>query len=87
MVKFYTPFNTQDLLFSSTYLTCITCSTLQSRACYRGPAEGWHRSLKMQTVRFFNVTLLAELHAREARAWAEPHSLVNLPIPENLVIT
>ena len=22
-----------------------------------------------------------------ARAWAEPHSLVNLPIPENLVIT
>ena len=23
----------------------------------------------------------------EARAWAEPHSLVNLPIPENLVIT
>ena len=25
--------------------------------------------------------------AREARAWAEPHSLVNLPIPENLVIT
>ena len=26
-------------------------------------------------------------HAREAPAWAEPHSLVNLPIPENLVIT
>ena len=25
--------------------------------------------------------------AREARAWAEPHSLVNLPMPENLVIT
>ena len=25
--------------------------------------------------------------AREARTWAEPHSLVNLPIPENLVIT
>ena len=25
--------------------------------------------------------------AREARAWAEPYSLVNLPIPENLVIT
>ena len=25
--------------------------------------------------------------AREARAWAEPNSLVNLPIPENLVIT
>ena len=24
--------------------------------------------------------------ARFARAWAEPHSLVNLPIPENLVI-
>ena len=25
--------------------------------------------------------------AREARAWEEPHSLVNLPIPENLAIT
>ena len=25
--------------------------------------------------------------ARKARAWAEPHSLLNLPIPENLVIT
>ena len=25
--------------------------------------------------------------ARFARAWAEPHSLENLPIPENLVIT
>ena len=25
--------------------------------------------------------------AREAREWAEPHSLVNLPIPESLVIT
>ena len=25
--------------------------------------------------------------ARQARGWAEPHSLVNLPIPENLVIT
>ena len=25
--------------------------------------------------------------ACKARAWAEPYSLVNLPIPENLVIT
>ena len=25
--------------------------------------------------------------AHEARAWEEPHSLVNLPIPENVVIT
>ena len=30
---------------------------------------------------------VAEHHARAKRAWAEPHSLVNLPIPENLVIT
>ena len=33
------------------------------------------------------VILIAELYARFARAWAEPHSLVNLPIPENLVMT
>ena len=30
---------------------------------------------------------LAELHAHVSRAWAEPYSLGNLPIPENLVIT
>ena len=31
-----------------------------------------------------HTVVIAELHAR---AWAEPHSQVNLPIPENLVIT
>ena len=30
---------------------------------------------------------VAELRAHFARAWAELHSLVNLSIPENLVIT
>ena len=33
------------------------------------------------------IGVIAELQAREARAWSEHHSLVNLPIPENLVIT
>ena len=33
------------------------------------------------------IGIIAELQAREARAWSEHHSLVNLPIPENLVIT
>ena len=32
------------------------------------------------------IGIIAELQAREARAWSEPHSLVNLPIPENFVI-
>ena len=32
------------------------------------------------------IGIIVELQAREARAWSEPHSLVNLPIPENFVI-
>ena len=32
------------------------------------------------------IGIIGELQAREARARLEPHSLVNLPIPENLVI-
>ena len=35
----------------------------------------------------FVLFLSGAPRARFSRAWAEPHSLVNLPIPENLVIT
>ena len=40
-----------------------------------------------QVVTLIVIRIIAGLQAREARAWSEPHSLVNLPIPENLVIT
>ena len=36
---------------------------------------------------FMLVTDSGAPRVREARAWAEPHSLINLSIPENLVIT
>ena len=39
-----------------------------------------------QVVTLIVIGIIAELQAREARAWSEPHSLVNLPIPENFVI-
>ena len=41
----------------------------------------------MQQVSFSLARLESNSGAPRARVWAEPHSLVNLPIPENLVIT
>ena len=39
---------------------------------------------KEKKIKPFENKIIAELHAR---VWVEPHSYVNLPIPENLVIT
>ena len=39
---------------------------------------------KGKKIKPFENKIIAELHAR---VWLEPHSYVNLPIPENLVIT
>ena len=43
--------------------------------------------LSDQVVTLIVIRIIAGLQERKARAWSEPHSLVNLPIPENLVIT
>ena len=70
-----------DAFHSKLNKLCVPLSNNPSSLLSSPIKYAWNENASRELNRAF----IAELHTF-ARAWAEPHSLVNLPIPENLVI-